>query len=580
MGNRRKNGLMETNESLAERIEVAADNADNWYEIGAEIQKTAEPESRDSVAPVVSAFQYDFVETTEEERRNRWGVYAPMLELADGRVYPTPLDVAPDEWLVTWTAIVDQVRHPAARSRLHDLLWERRWGPRPDQHARGAIDAFEELASGSWSALDRAECLTRALGVARAIGDEDRRNRLVSKTVEAAQASIRGGERQPGVALRLVESLMRLPASDQPRELDLLLDEAISAYEPDPWILQTIADLQAIRARADKEGVRSIYARQVERWRDAAGRATGLVRMSHLERALELARVHGLSEEADELRREIQAITPDEMDLKTISATVEMPREQVERFHDAFLEGADWKECLVLFGSYGPPSGDYERNVRTIKELQQEHPLQFLFSKVIIGPGNVPILHATTEEEHRDVELSDHEARGIAFWAISAAEVLDRIRREKAVPEPGEIVAFFSTDVITVDVAERMSRALLLYWEGQPDEAAHVLVPRLEAAIREMCRQAGPAIIREPRGRAPGSVRPLGDLISALKGRLDESWRRYLANLLVDPVGTNLRNRISHALLPMVAKEQAAVLLHAACFLRLLAPAGDTSTDG
>lgn len=571
---------MEMSETLADHVQTAADGAANWYEIGAQIQKAAEPENLESVAPIVSAFQYDFVEPTETERRNRWGAYGPMLELAEGGVYPTPVDAAPDEWPETWATLVDQVQHPAARSRLHDLLWERRWGPRPDQHARGAIDAFEELAAGTWSALDRAECLNRALEIARGIGDEERQNRLIRKTVEAAQASIRGAERQPGVALRLVESLMRLPASDQPRELDSLLDEAIAAYEPDPWILQTIADLQATRARADKEGIRSIYARQVQRWRDAASNTTGLVRMSHLERALELARVHGLREEADELRRAIQGMTPDEMDLKTISATVEMPREQVERFHDAFLEGEDWKECLILFGSYGPPSGDYEKNVKTIKELQREHPLQFLFSKVILGPGNVPILHATTEEEHREVELSEHEARGIAFWAISAAEVLDRIRREKAVPEPDEVAAFFSTDVITVEVAERMGRALLLYWENQPDEAAHVLVPRLEAAVREMCRQAGLAIIREPRGRAPGGVRPLGDLMSALKGRLDESWRRYLANLLVDPVGTNLRNRISHALLPRVAREQAAVLLHAACFLRLLAPGEDASTEG
>lgn len=544
---------METIQSLVGRIEVAAGNASNWYEIGAEIQKTAGAESGDSVAAVVSAFQYDLVEPTDEERRNRWGVYAPIIELADGRSYPMPLHVVSDRWLVIWTAIVDQLHHPAGRSRLHDLLWERKWEsePRPDRHARGAIDAFEKLASSGWSALDRAQCLVRALELARAVRDEGRRNRLVRRTVEAAQTSIRSADRQPGVALRLVESLMRLPASDQPKELDWLLEEASAAYAPDPWILQTITDLQASRSRANKGDVRPIYARQVERWRDAASRDTGLVRMHHLERALELARVHGLREQAEALRREIQALTPDEMDLKTISVTVKVPGEELERFHDAFLAGADWKECLVFFGSYGPPSGDYQRNLQTIEELQRHHPLQFLFSRVIIGPENVPILHATTEQEHKEIELSDLEARGIALWAISAAELLDRIRREKQPsPELSEVAAFFCTDIITADVAERIARALFLYWENQPDEAAHVLVPRLEAVIREVCRQAGLAIIREPRGREPGRVRPLGDLIDALKGHLDESWRRYLANLLVNPIGTNLRNRISHALLP------------------------------
>lgn len=565
-------------ETLADRVQAAAIGADSWYQIGAQLQGATDAQDQDLMAPVVSAFHYDHVEPTETERRARWGVYAPMLELADGRVYPIPVDDVSDEWLTVWAALVDGVLDPAARSRLHDLLWERRWGSRPDEHARGAIHAFEEVAAGSWSDLNRAECLTRALELARVIRDEELRNRLVIEIVDAARASIRGAERHPGVALRLVQSLMRLPGSDQPEEVDTLLDESIAAYEPDPWILQTIADLQAIRARPDKERIRAIYSRQVDRWRDAANGATGLVRMSHLESALELARIHGLRKEADDLRKTIQEMTSDEMDLKEISASVEIPREQIERFHDAFLEVGDWKECLTAFGSYGPPSGDYEKNLKTIEELQRDHPLQFLFTKVIIGPGNVPILHATTEEEHREIELSEHEARGIAIWAISAAEILDRMRKEKAAPEPDELADFFATDVITPEVAERMGRALFLYWEGQADEAAHVLVPRLEAAIREMCRQAGLAVIREPRGRVPGGVRPLGDLMSALKGRLDESWRRYLANLLVDPVGTNLRNRISHALLPKVAREQTAVLLHAACFLRLLAPGEAVST--
>jgi len=33
--------------------------------------------------------------------------------------------------------------------------------------------------------------------------------------------------------------------------------------------------------------------------------------------------------------------------------------------------------------------------------------------------------------------------------------------------------------------------------------------------------------------------------IEAMKERIDESWRRYLWNLLCDPVGVNLRNRVA-----------------------------------
>lgn len=554
--------------------DVAAQSADSWYKIGSKVQESTDPSHQDSVAPIVAAFQYDFVEPTETERRNRWGPYGPMLELADGRVYPPPVDEVPEDWPKTWAMVAEQAEHAAARSRLHDLLWERKWGSRPDNHARSAIDAFEELAGGVWSPLDRAECLVRALELARSIGDEERRHRIVEKTIEAAHTSIQAAERQPGVALRLIESLMRLSGGEQPPSIDELLDEAASAYEPDPWILQTISDLQALRVGQDADRIRPIYLRQIERWRAAAQDSPGLVRLTHLESALELARVHGLRDVADELRKEIQDLSPEDMDLKDFSATIQIPREQVEAFQNAFLIG-DWSASLTRFGSYGPPSGDYTKNIEEVQKMQEEHPLQFLFSKVILAPGNIPIRRAATEEEHREVELSAHEARGIAFWGISAADVLDRIHDEKAPPKDASLADFFTTGIIAPEVAERIARALVLYWEGQPDEASHLLVPRLEAVIREMCRQAGLAIIREPRGREPGGVRTLGDLLGALKGHLDESWRRYLVNLLVDPIGTNLRNRISHALLNQATREQAAALLHAACFLRLLGPAGE-----
>jgi hypothetical protein len=92
---------------------------------------------------------------------------------------------------------------------------------------------------------------------------------------------------------------MRLPTSDQPQEVDGLLEDAVAAYAPDPWILQSITDLQVVRAGSDTERILSIHRGQVERWRDAARRAEGLVRLRHLESALELARVHGLRDVAE-----------------------------------------------------------------------------------------------------------------------------------------------------------------------------------------------------------------------------------------------------------------------------------------
>jgi hypothetical protein len=53
---------------------------------------------------------------------------------------------------------------------------------------------------------------------------------------------------------------------------------------------------------------------------------------------------------------------------------------------------------------------------------------------------------------------------------------------------------------------------------------------------------------------------------------MDESWRRYLANALTDPLGVNLRNVIAHGLGTPGTADDAALLIHIACRLRTFAP--------
>jgi hypothetical protein len=92
----------------------------------------------------------------------------------------------------------------------------------------------------------------------------------------------------------------------------------------------------------------------------------------------------------------------------------------------------------------------------------------------------------------------------------------------------------------------------------------------VEATIRTIARECGLAIFREPQGEKPGGAHALGDLLFALKERIDESWRRYLVNVLCEPIGMNLRNRIAHGLLAKADKGEAALLIHVACHLSLI----------
>jgi hypothetical protein len=84
---------------------------------------------------------------------------------------------------------------------------------------------------------------------------------------------------------------------------------------------------------------------------------------------------------------------------------------------------------------------------------------------------------------------------------------------------------------------------------------------------------AGMTVISLPVGERPGGVRVLGELMKEALARnvmRDVSRTRYLYNLLCDPYGMNLRNAIAHGFLITARREDAALLIQAVCYLRLL----------
>jgi len=158
-------------EELRQAVEKAATGAPEWHTVGMRLQKPGS-DSDDPVRAFVWAFQYMLYPLTEARRREAWGPFAPVFEGQQG-VFPPPLPTVEERWLAVWADVAEASAMPVVQSRLHDLLWERRWSSRPDLHARQAIDAYVALNNGSWHSVDRAFCLIRALELARMIKDSE-----------------------------------------------------------------------------------------------------------------------------------------------------------------------------------------------------------------------------------------------------------------------------------------------------------------------------------------------------------------------------------------------------------------------
>jgi hypothetical protein len=548
---------------IAAIVDEACAGGEAYFDIGGRLQNLAgEPDPANPLAPFVLAFHYDLIEK-RSERRDEYGPYAPVVE-SDSHAWPPRLENLPEASKNAWAEVVPLVTAPAAAARLHDLLWVARHGQAAYRHAQAAADAYCRQAD-TWVDLAAAECLIRALELALETNDTVRVDAVATKIATTAAAALAAGPEKPGVSLRLIEALIDTPTPLA--EVDTLLDAAALVYAANAHISDTVADLRVGRT-TDQAAISALRREQLGHWFAEAERAGGLVAIAHLQHGLELAVTHGLSAEADDFRRALQALDRDASQFERFEVEAAIDPAVIEGLL-ASLVVDDWTTSLQSFGATGPPTGDSADNERLVEQLMRDYPLSYLFGRVMLGPENTVIKNIAGHEAQFAAQLTAHERQQIEFWGRIAAEGLRRIAERHGRPSRAELISYFAGGVVSPECADAFARGIELYLDERYDECALVVVPRIEAAVRELARGAGLVVIREPRGEKSGGVRSLGEVLRSLRPFLDESWWRYLWNTLADPLGLNLRNRLAHGL-SGGGPTTSALLLHIACFLPLL----------
>jgi len=529
----------------------------------------------DPVAPLASAFDYMVIHRSDE-RFEQHGPFAPMLETATGQ-YPPPLRELPDETVSLWEKLSSLVTHPYLKARLHDLLWERRWSDRPDRHASSAIESYLELRDEA-SGLEYADALMRAAEIARSISDEERHHVVALAGLDRAEDELASPEPKPGIVMRLLDVAALDQSDDVANRCLRLLQQAGSVFA-DPWINEEIVDREVALCRDEGERGRELLRQSIERWRHEASSTSGTKRLFYLSHALERAHANRFPELAEEIRLEMQGLEL-EGEMQTVTAEVELPREHIERTIEWIAAGEDWSTCLRRLASLGPLSGSWARNLESVRQQANQFPLQHLFPSHVVGPWNQTLFIASSDEEKADLELSRYETVGISIASYTVADALDRIQTNLGRPLKTEVQAYCSTSIIDSNNAERIAAAVEHFAAGRFDECVMVILPRIEATIRELVRRTGAPIWWEPQPRRRfGRQRPLSQLLHQLKGSLDDDWRRYFITLLTNPLGPNLRNLYLHGLAPAANREHAAVLVHVAASLALIAPVAQAGAD-
>jgi hypothetical protein len=554
---------------VLDRLREAATGASSWHHISRALAGSAEDAPDMRLRPFVFAFAYHLIDGLSDRRQQVGEPYGSMFS-SDGERFPPFISDVADEDVDAWRDAFDSIELSVVRARLGDLLWIRRAKPRPDLTARGAVAGLLSLATDTaWRSIERTRLLARALEITRELRDRELQTTVIAAIRDHIEADLASEDGGPGVSLGVLRPLATLPDADHPEDLDELIVRVGERYDQDPYIAAAVFDLRL--ALTDAEGREHLVRAAIERWRAEATRGDAILRVHRLERALELARANGIQNVADELRAELARIAPEELDLKTISTEIEFPKEDVERFLGLFSEAASWSTAFEILAVQPVPGGSPEEISNLVDEMMEQSPLLSLMPKAVIGPDNATaIFRAATPEAHRKLAIAKQRSQATRVWSIFCARALDRIGDRPDRPDRAAMAAFFGENRLAAsDVAERVARSVELFWAGETDESAHLVLPRIEAIIREMARLAGIPIIHEPRpGQEIGGVAMLGGMLHDLRAYFDDTTLpEYLINLLTDQLGMNLRNRILHGLHGPVDKLDAALLIQVAVSL-------------
>lgn len=481
--------------------------------------------------------------------------------------YPPALNRLPSGEAALWAEWAGSVDEALLTSRLHHLLWEVQ-AESAHSHARRAIDAYASL-EGTVSDYDfeRSQDYGFALDLSLRIGDSDRSTAAVSRIVDWLNQLFGSGQGSPGAIFASLGHLVRLRKRDRPEDLSDLLESAAKRFANDPYLFDDLTDLLIV-ANQGQGLERQFAVEAVSKWRAAAEAAPSpVLKAAFLNKARDRAQASGLTEERDAILEALMA-NPMREGMQEISVSTSVSRDDYERWIESFTSHATLPDCIMQFGAYQPTPEDDATAVHFAEEVLAKQPVISLTTRIVTDEFGLPLIVASTHEDHLKVTMAHNDGLSIRLWGLHAADVLDRVLNRWELNGDDEDDLFAGV-LVSEEAAKAFRIALAHYRRGDFESAVTLALPRIEECIRTWARHVGVRLLDTSRSGAV-QWRSMGSLLQDLEGGAPRRFTRYLNMVLVNQLGLNIRNRVLHGLTASVDKAEAALVLHVAARISLM----------
>lgn len=497
-----------------------------------------------------------------------WNTYfAPRggATFTDGSSLHVPdIAQADTDILEFWKRRAGEVKHPVLRARYSDLVWD--FAPyfkarRDPAMARAAIDAYLDIVSNRVfkRGPEAVTYLGRAQNLALSIRDTDRTTRAVT-----AMLSFFKTDAQPnhyGTWSFVYDDLLANKnvsvTPGQEAEIITGLEEilrktsTLNTADFSPFDAQEAAERLAsyYHRNARSEEVRRVVRTYGGAFEAMAAEANASLATAWLAPVLDAYRNLGMDEDAKRVQLKLadKAKTL-QSEMKSIAVPIEITQAEAVEYIE-MLTAATADECLARIAFAFLPKAQPVRDL--MKRMASETPLLARIAVQKAEEG-FTVASAGSVEDDPDGRLLLQLAQYVEATTPMLSLALERAITRHTLGLAVLSTHLYLSPVYRTDRRDLLEAGLGAHLAGDYVKSIHVLVPQIEEACRTLLGFLGEPMTRV-KGQNKGLLhqKNLNEILDepAIRTALREDARLYLKAFLVEPIGLNVRNRLSHGLM-------------------------------
>ncbi len=528
---------------------------------------------------------FSFMENYQDKKTG-WGTYfGPMMtwQKGNGEVVESPsLSLVDGKMISYWDTRSKTTNNPLLKARYAGLVWdlsERTTGQKP--HFSTAIATTEALLQIAEHKFHKHEVdiirkLERALYVAISIIKTDLIDRA-KKAILDYETSVAQDSKLGlwGFSFDLLigNKKANLSTTEESSIIDELEKRLARLQGGDPWACEHAAERLAryYRTKNRENDVSRVIRLLGSEFERAASNAAPLAASSWLEHVHRIYIQYNLFTDAERVTKALRIVGPKiQGNMKTVSHKVEIPPQEFESYIEQIIAG-DVEESFVRIAvNYIPKKEEIKKQ---LTDLAKKAPLSFLIKKHLTDHQGRVVAEIGALEDDLDGNIVHHMSQNMAFSVIFLSTILDRAIEKFNLTDKTIVGHFYKSavfmeqqrDILTAGIASYLQKDFLL--------SIHLLVPQIEAVVRNLVETSGGAVLRPGRGGG-FHLKTLDDLLRSpeLVAALGEDATLYFRVLLTDQRGWNIRNNVCHGLMQpaQMSKNVADRLLHILLVMSLL----------